>query len=446
MKAAQLDPSLAAAVRKELRILGERMRSKYVEDRKRYRDLFQQPLSKGGSEVSEETSVEQKEQAGNGLTTEKKQNNPEAMKHEREFEAIKNETNEGEVAQEEEGLLVKVEEKEREDFVSQKKTEEMVAAKRRGTQDDHKERQLFPDTENCTVEHSENQQLGPGLQEAKGEVEDAEMNSKAWDENGEIDFITLTEKQDLRTTHSNSEGMAVTTMTVTEEESRGHYEAEVRFGLDIFTGKREYEGSCENRETEAHNLDWKMADVDLGSEHVKEGMRIRCFEEEDSSQIQQEKSQRGMEASNDLDRVEEVALRKEKGDIGDNSKPEKLFGHEASPSCYEASPEVRTIEENGEEVIAYSTNAEMSIREARDNHEEKVGHNKEGIDILGSSITQEKVEWDESGLKYFEAELIPSIEAKNLKIGPQGRTSDVEQVDSQVTWEEPEKRGGTEQI
>uniref|UniRef100_A0A670ZXZ9 AIP/AIPL N-terminal FKBP-type PPIase domain-containing protein n=1 Tax=Pseudonaja textilis TaxID=8673 RepID=A0A670ZXZ9_PSETE len=78
LKAAQLDPSLAAAVRKELKTLGERMRSKHVEDRKRYRDLFQQPLSGGASKVSEETSVEQEDQAGNGFAAEKKQSNPEA--------------------------------------------------------------------------------------------------------------------------------------------------------------------------------------------------------------------------------------------------------------------------------------------------------------------------------------------------------------------------------
>ncbi|KAG8144526.1 hypothetical protein E2320_013022, partial [Naja naja] len=405
MKAAQLDPSLAAAVRKELRILGERMRSKHVEDRKRYRDLFQQPLSKGASEVSEESSVEQEDQAGNGLAAEKKQNNPEAMKHEREFGAEKDETNEREVVEEEKGILVKVEEREREDFVSQKKTEETGAAQQRGRQDDQKERQLFPDSGNCTVESSENQQqLGPGLQEAKGEVEAAEMASKAWDENGEIDFITLTEKQDLRTTHNNSDGMAIKSVNAPEEESReghyeteeesreGHYETEVRIGVDIFTGKGEYEGSRENRETKVHKLPWKQANVDLGSEHVKQRTRVKGFEEEDHSQIQQEKSQRGMEASKDLDWVEAVALRKEKGDIGDNSMPEKLFGHEGSPSSYEASPEARgsTIEENEKEVITCSANTEMSIREARDNHEEKVGHDKERINILDSCITQEK--------------------------------------------------------
>ncbi|ETE62097.1 Aryl-hydrocarbon-interacting protein-like 1, partial [Ophiophagus hannah] len=534
MKAAQLDPSLAAAVRKELRTLGERMRSKHVEDRKRYRDLFQQPLSKGASEVSEETSVEQEDQAGNGLTAEKKQNNPEATKHEREFGAEKDETNEGEIVEEEKGILIKVEEREREDFVSQKKTEETGAAQQRGRQDDQKERQLFPDSGNCTVESSENQQqLGPGLQEAKGEVEAADMSSKAWDENGEIDFITLTEKQDLRTNHNNSDGMAVKSVNAPEEKSReghyeteeesreghyeaeesreghyeaeeesreghyetegesreghyeaeesreehyeaeeesreghyetegesrghyeaeesreGHYETEVRIGLDIFIGKGEYEGSRENRETEVRKLPWKQANVDLGSKHVKEGTRVKGFEEEDRSQIQQEKSQRGMEVSKDLDWVEEVALRKEKVDVSDISMPEKLFGHEGSPSCYEASPEARgsAMEENEKEVITYSANTETSIREARDNHEEKVGHEKEGINILDSSITQEKVEGDKLGLKYFEAELIPSTEAKKSKVGPQGTTSDMEQVDSQATWEDPGKGGGTEQI
>ncbi|KAM6125101.1 LOW QUALITY PROTEIN: aryl-hydrocarbon-interacting protein-like 1 [Phoenicopterus ruber ruber] len=40
---AHLDPSMAAAVKKELKQLGERMRKKHVEDRKRYQGLFQLP-------------------------------------------------------------------------------------------------------------------------------------------------------------------------------------------------------------------------------------------------------------------------------------------------------------------------------------------------------------------------------------------------------------------
>ncbi|XP_044283102.1 aryl-hydrocarbon-interacting protein-like 1 [Varanus komodoensis] len=52
MRVAYLDPSLAAAVRKELKILGERMRQKHVEERKRYQGLFQQPLHKKETEQS----------------------------------------------------------------------------------------------------------------------------------------------------------------------------------------------------------------------------------------------------------------------------------------------------------------------------------------------------------------------------------------------------------
>ncbi|XP_025034437.2 aryl-hydrocarbon-interacting protein-like 1 [Pelodiscus sinensis] len=47
LRVAQLDPSLAAAVKKELRLLGERMREKRVEDRQRYQGLFQQPQLQG---------------------------------------------------------------------------------------------------------------------------------------------------------------------------------------------------------------------------------------------------------------------------------------------------------------------------------------------------------------------------------------------------------------
>ncbi|KFQ10050.1 Aryl-hydrocarbon-interacting protein-like 1, partial [Leptosomus discolor] len=40
LRVAHLDPSMAAAVKKELKQLGERMRKKHVEDRKRYQGLF----------------------------------------------------------------------------------------------------------------------------------------------------------------------------------------------------------------------------------------------------------------------------------------------------------------------------------------------------------------------------------------------------------------------
>ncbi|NXU52191.1 AIP protein, partial [Turnix velox] len=43
LRVAHLDPSMAAAVKKELKQLGERMRKKHVEDRKRYQGLFQSP-------------------------------------------------------------------------------------------------------------------------------------------------------------------------------------------------------------------------------------------------------------------------------------------------------------------------------------------------------------------------------------------------------------------
>ncbi|NXC17866.1 AIPL1 protein, partial [Corythaeola cristata] len=43
LRVAHLDPSMAAAVKKELKQLGERMRKKHMEDRKRYQGLFQPP-------------------------------------------------------------------------------------------------------------------------------------------------------------------------------------------------------------------------------------------------------------------------------------------------------------------------------------------------------------------------------------------------------------------
>nr|XP_060612343.1 uncharacterized protein LOC132763036 [Anolis sagrei ordinatus] len=70
-RVAQLDPSLAAAVRKELRILGERMRQKHVEDRKRYQGLFQ-PSSQGETKekVVEESEERKEELPDEGHQTE----------------------------------------------------------------------------------------------------------------------------------------------------------------------------------------------------------------------------------------------------------------------------------------------------------------------------------------------------------------------------------------
>ncbi|XP_051486541.1 uncharacterized protein LOC127389763 [Apus apus] len=57
MRVAHLDPAMAAAVKKELKQLGERMRKKHVEDRKRYQGLFQQPQGLWASKGQESGKV-----------------------------------------------------------------------------------------------------------------------------------------------------------------------------------------------------------------------------------------------------------------------------------------------------------------------------------------------------------------------------------------------------
>ncbi|XP_064015140.1 aryl-hydrocarbon-interacting protein-like 1 isoform X2 [Pogoniulus pusillus] len=63
LRVAHLDPSMAAAVKKELKQLGERMRKKHVEDRKRYQGLFQTPRRP--------RATEEQEKEGNGSATQK---------------------------------------------------------------------------------------------------------------------------------------------------------------------------------------------------------------------------------------------------------------------------------------------------------------------------------------------------------------------------------------
>ncbi|XP_008936517.1 PREDICTED: aryl-hydrocarbon-interacting protein-like 1 [Merops nubicus] len=57
LRVAHLDPSMAAAVKKELKQLGERMRKKHVEDRKRYQGLFQSPPGPRASKGRERGEV-----------------------------------------------------------------------------------------------------------------------------------------------------------------------------------------------------------------------------------------------------------------------------------------------------------------------------------------------------------------------------------------------------
>ncbi|XP_009488722.2 aryl-hydrocarbon-interacting protein-like 1 [Pelecanus crispus] len=57
LRVAHLDPSMAAAVKKELKELGERMRKKHVEDRKRYQGLFQPPQGLQASKRQESGGV-----------------------------------------------------------------------------------------------------------------------------------------------------------------------------------------------------------------------------------------------------------------------------------------------------------------------------------------------------------------------------------------------------
>lgn len=66
---AHLDPAMAAAVKKELKLLGERMRKKHVEDRKRYQGLFQQPRGgrAGVGGGRQEEVVSHGEEQGTGM-------------------------------------------------------------------------------------------------------------------------------------------------------------------------------------------------------------------------------------------------------------------------------------------------------------------------------------------------------------------------------------------
>ncbi|XP_074910310.1 aryl-hydrocarbon-interacting protein-like 1 isoform X2 [Buteo buteo] len=57
LRVAHLDPSMAAAVKKELKQLGERMRKKHVEDQKRYQGLFQLPRGPQASKGQESREV-----------------------------------------------------------------------------------------------------------------------------------------------------------------------------------------------------------------------------------------------------------------------------------------------------------------------------------------------------------------------------------------------------
>ncbi|XP_060106163.1 aryl-hydrocarbon-interacting protein-like 1, partial [Heteronotia binoei] len=88
MRVTQLDPSLAAAVRKEMKLLGERMRKKYVEERKKYQGIFDHHLAKDGTEERAGEGTKglakgQEEVQHNRLKAQMEENGPEALEESR---------------------------------------------------------------------------------------------------------------------------------------------------------------------------------------------------------------------------------------------------------------------------------------------------------------------------------------------------------------------------
>ncbi|XP_061454767.1 aryl-hydrocarbon-interacting protein-like 1 [Rhineura floridana] len=415
LRAAQLDPSLAATVRKELKLLGERIRRKHVEDRKRYQDLFQQPPPKG--ETEGKSAEETEELSDPGLGPQMEEKNRETQKPERrgaEEGTGTGHTEQGNLAEEKDGLLMKMD---GEDAAPQKVREEETGKDEREGQGEGKmHSHSGDDVTGCETSGSKHQ-LGFGqqkLQKERGSVE--EMNAGPWE-----GFATLKEEAVERRDISRSSGKGgggVAGNCVGEGSVEGDCEAEGSLRAENPTREREeYEASCGGKETKTGEQLRVPGDMDFGAENSKKGARVASPEgrrEGDCFQVWQEGSKREAKGTTELNfrgkassywessggprnensvgeeevPGEETELGKERGEADDHSMPGVATGcYEPGPGHFEGEtdPEdgetatgdrrIGRSDDSAEEVISLGA---KHVREEKDGYREAAGCRKEG--------------------------------------------------------------------
>ncbi|XP_042334363.1 uncharacterized protein LOC121936308 [Sceloporus undulatus] len=477
LRVAHLDPSLAAAVRKELKILGEKMRQKHVEDRKRYQGLFQHP-SQG---ESEETMTKESEELsginelpGYGHKVEMGENNKEdALKANSGGQgtgARNQETVEANKEEEKKGSSVKEEEKETDDTFLQKEMNIEIGMKKTEEQEEGKVHSYSKD-DLTDGETSEIKQLGPEHCQANEEGENVETEV---DQRGQIDFAALKGEQERRAAHGiakeNVRGTAGTAADSTVVE--GHCEAEM--GSEVVNSTREME-NCdvmhERGEIKVRASFKTQDNENLEEENNKEGARGENSEENSEGgnffQVQEEEPKReagvlielnlreetGSEkencegpktvhfvAEND-EHGESIELEKTEREAGSHSESkEDIRGHEVSPGQCEANTEdnVIIVGDCGKQALEDNSNIKAGdSREEMDDHD-KIGEGgKKEAKVGSSSVSQRETQ---GGQGCFEAEI--TFKAEKLKMQVMEGNSVTEQAALQVTWEGPEKIKG----
>ncbi|KAH0631009.1 hypothetical protein JD844_004471 [Phrynosoma platyrhinos] len=474
LRVAHLDPSLAAAVRKELKILGEKMRQKHVEDRKRYQGLFKHPSQGETEERMTEASEElsgKNEVLDYGHKVEMGENNKEAFLNPKiggqgaGTGARNQETVEAKKEEEKKGSPVKEEEKETDETFLQKETKIEIGMKKTEEQGQGKVHSYSKD-DLRDGESSEIKQLGSGNCQPNKEGENAEMEG---DQRGKTDFAALKGEQERTATwgisKKNVEGIA--TKSIAEEPMEGHCEDEM--GPEIMNSTRGMENCdvmCERGEIKVWaNLETQGKE-DLEEENNKDGATGESSEESNeggnSFQVHEEEPKREAavfielhlreEAGSDREncggpkkvhsiaendeRKEGTELEKTKREAGNHSE-EEIRGYEADPGHCKANTEDNLIiaGDYGKQTLEDSANIRAGdSKEKRDDHG---GGGKKEAKVGSSSVSQGKIQ---GGQGCFEAEM--NFKAENLKIRMMEENAVIEQADLQVTWEGPEKIKG----
>lgn len=201
LRVAHLDPSLAAAVRKELKLLEERIRQKHVDDRKRYQRLFQQPAAKGKTVrgEAEGSSGKSKGLSAAGVRAEMEESKQGILKAERgegsAGVAAKNgETEQGNIGEEKKSRLIK--EGERDDTevcAAQKVWGELVIVPGNKEHEHPKQGKVY---QSFGDEEAIWEMSGPKPQSGYGEGKPKEkrVNTEGIRQN-EVGFATLKEEQ-----------------------------------------------------------------------------------------------------------------------------------------------------------------------------------------------------------------------------------------------------------
>ncbi|XP_003227131.2 aryl-hydrocarbon-interacting protein-like 1 [Anolis carolinensis] len=293
-RVAQLDPSLAAAVRKELRILGERMRQKHVEDRKRYQGLFQ-PSSQG---KTEQKVMEESE--------ERKEDLPDDV-HRAEMDEGKEDASSG---------------PKREGQEMGARNEEMVEEEENNGSS---ENPGGKDTDEASLQKEIKIEIGIEEPEEEGQVQSSSKGDIA---NGETSENNTGQEEENRETegsprrqtgvHVVSTGIVrspgISTNSVGKEDMEGCCEAEM--GFEGVTSHREM-GDCGEGEDLNLNSHFKVQDS-VGSveeETNKEGAREESSEESHGGdtflQVQDEGPKKEAEVSTELNLKEEATCGKE---------------------------------------------------------------------------------------------------------------------------------------